>query len=62
MRLSPFESTADTIAAEIDDRRTFLADMRAMGQAGKHEANITREIKERVAELKRLDSIIAAKR
>jgi len=46
---------AETIAAEIEERRRHLADMEAMGMRSKNEREIAIEIQSRVTELRRLD-------
>eukprot|EP00906_Rhabdomonas_costata_P032153 RCo045317 len=47
------------IMAEIDERKEFLEEMRALGKAKEYEVKIRQEISQRLAELKRLERIIA---
>lgn len=46
---------AETIVAEIEERRQHLSDMDAMGTRSKNEREIAIEIQNRVTELRRLD-------
>lgn len=47
------------IVAEIDERKEFLEEMRSLGKAKDYEVRIRQEISQRLAELKKLDRIIA---
>ena len=51
----------DAVAAEIDERRQFLSEMKELtGQKeyAEHAGRVRREIQERVKELQRLDQLI----
>tara|TARA_B100001758_G_scaffold88430_1_gene75307 strand:+ start:101 stop:394 length:294 start_codon:yes stop_codon:yes gene_type:complete len=57
---SPAQKLFDEVAAEIDERVTFLQRMTELGQAKKHEATIRGEIADRTATLEKLHAIIVA--
>jgi hypothetical protein len=48
----------EAIAQEIMERQEFLADMRAAGRGQAHEAQVKREILERMQELRRVEAIM----
>lgn len=50
-RIDLFEQTT----REIEERRQFLDQMRELGQEKQYEANILREIKEKIKVLKQID-------
>jgi hypothetical protein len=50
---------ATAISAEIDERRSFLAEMGALGKRERYEAQIRGEISVRQQELKRLERLMA---
>jgi len=49
----------DDTQAEIDERHSFLAEMREIGKGKEYEAIITGEIAERVRDLKKLDKLMS---
>lgn len=50
----------DAVSAEIREREETLAQLRALGQSEPHEAKLMSEISQRVAELRRIDSLMRA--
>lgn len=48
----------DSVAAEIQERETFLTEMRQLGQADQYEDKLRREMKERFQELERINRLI----
>lgn len=48
----------EAISEEITERQEFLADMRAAGRGQAHEAQVQREISERLQELRRVEELM----
>ena len=51
------EELRGKVADEVAERQAWLDNMRALGQAGPYEAQISAEIAERLDDLRRLDKI-----
>eukprot|EP01065_Artemidia_motanka_P016014 TRINITY_DN19735_c0_g2_i1.p1 TRINITY_DN19735_c0_g2~~TRINITY_DN19735_c0_g2_i1.p1 ORF type:complete len:243 (+),score=82.26 TRINITY_DN19735_c0_g2_i1:44-730(+) len=56
--LQSLKELFDEVQREIEDRKEFLSEMRSLGKAKPHEAQIKSEMAERVRQLRRIDALI----